>query len=223
ALPLVLVGALIGFLPFNLYPARVFLGDSGATAIGFCLACLGLRSGSALSSGMAILVPVLVMGVPLADTLVTVLRRAEHRLERRGGGMFQADRDHIHHRLLKRGIDHRRAVLLLYGVAGCTALIALSSMFATSRNAALMFVTVLAAAFIGVGRLRYDEFALIRRGGLLKLYDVPVLRLNILPVFFDLSLVVLALYVAMGLKYDDWAIRAHRAVARDLVAILPAA
>ena len=71
ALPLVLVGALIGFLPFNLYPARVFLVDSGATAIGFCLACLGLRSGSALSSGMAILVPVLVMGVPLGLLLAS--------------------------------------------------------------------------------------------------------------------------------------------------------
>src|SRR5438132_5988963 len=116
ALPLVLVGALIGFLPFNVYPARVFLGDAGAATLGFCLACFGLRSGSALSSGVAILVPVLVTGIPLLDTSVTIARRVVRRLSHGGGGIFQGDRDHLHHRLL-RGLGHQRTVFLLYGIA----------------------------------------------------------------------------------------------------------
>ena len=59
---LILCGALIGFLPFNVFPAKVFLGDTGATAIGFCLACLALRGGATLSAGMAVLIPVVVLG-----------------------------------------------------------------------------------------------------------------------------------------------------------------
>jgi UDP-GlcNAc:undecaprenyl-phosphate GlcNAc-1-phosphate transferase len=64
-LALILAGALVGFLPYNVYPAKVFLGDSGATAIGFCLACLTLRGGSTLSSGLAVLTPILVIGIPI--------------------------------------------------------------------------------------------------------------------------------------------------------------
>jgi UDP-GlcNAc:undecaprenyl-phosphate GlcNAc-1-phosphate transferase len=113
---IVLAGSLIGFLPFNLFPARVFLGDSGATALGFWLACLALGGGSTLSAGMAILVPILVIGVPVAETLVSMSRRLVRRLEKGGEGMFGADGEHIHHRLISRGVTHRRAVTLLYGV-----------------------------------------------------------------------------------------------------------
>jgi len=222
ALPLVLVGALVGFLPFNLYPARVFLGDCGATAIGFWLACLGLRSGSALSSGVAILVPVLVLGVPIADTLVAVARRTVRSFSAGGHGLFIADRDHIHHRLLSRGLHHPRAVLFLYSVASVGAAVAVASTFVTSRNAALLLVTLIAAAFIGVSRLKYDEFAVLRGGALLRVYDVPVLRLSIFPVFFDLALVALALYGAIGLKFDDWRVQSSRMLALQLLAIGPA-
>ena len=74
-LALVLAGALAGFLPYNIYPAKIFLGDSGATAIGFALGCLALRGGSTLSSGLAILAPMLVLGLPIAETLVSMARR----------------------------------------------------------------------------------------------------------------------------------------------------
>ena len=100
-LALVLAGALVGFLPYNVYPAKVFLGDSGATAIGFFLACLALRGGSTLSSGLAILAPILVLGVPIAETLVSMARRVVRGL-RSGGkmGVFEADDGHFHHRLI---------------------------------------------------------------------------------------------------------------------------
>jgi UDP-GlcNAc:undecaprenyl-phosphate GlcNAc-1-phosphate transferase len=190
----ILAGALMGFLPFNLFPARVFLGDSGATALGFWLACLALGGGSTLSAGMAILVPILVIGVPVAETLVSMSRRLVRRLEKRGAGVFGADGEHIHHRLISRGLTHRRAVMLLYGAGLLAAGAGLVSVFLTVQAAAVLLLTLIAAAVIGITRLNYDEFALVRRGVILRLDAVPVLKRALFPVFFDLGLVVAALY-----------------------------
>ncbi len=183
---LVLSGALIGFLPYNIYPAKVFLGDSGATAIGFCLACLALRGGATLSAGMAILIPVVVLGLPIAETSVSVLRRLLHGTDvgERRSRLLDADRGHFHHRLIALGLGHRRAVLILYGVGLILAACGLASMFLTTRKAALLFATLLCAAFIGLARLGYYEFAVIRRGLVLKFYETPVLRAALFPVFF---------------------------------------
>ncbi len=221
SISMILGGALVGFLPFNLFPARIFLGDSGSTAIGFWLACLALRGGSTLSAGMAILVPILVIGVPLAETLISMLRRFVRGIEKRGGGLFAADREHMHHRLVARGITQRRAVILLYSASLAAAGGALVSVFLTTQAAAVLLVTLLAAAVIGITRLNYDEFALVRRGVILRVYDAPVLRRALFPVFFDLGLVVIALYSAIVLKTDDWGLRSNRMLAFQLLEILP--
>jgi UDP-GlcNAc:undecaprenyl-phosphate GlcNAc-1-phosphate transferase len=221
---LVLSGALLGFLPYNLYPAKVFLGDAGATAVGFTLACLALRGGSTLSAGMAVLIPIVVLGLPIAETSVSVLRRLLRGQERTGtrGRVLEADHGHFHHRLIALGIGHRRAVHLLYSVGLVLAGCGLASMFLTTRKAALLFATLLCASFIGLARLGYDEFAIIRRGLVLRFYEAPVLKTALFPVFFDLGLVVLALYAAIGLKYDDWLISASRVLALRLLSLLPA-
>jgi len=205
---LILIGALIGFLPYNTYPARVFLGDGGAAGVGFCLACLALSGGSRLSGGLAVLVPVFAMGVPVADTTVSVLRRAlktDHSVPWR---LFQADDEHIHHRLVRLGLHHRTAVLVLYGAALAAALIGIVSLFVTASSAALLLGTALVATLIGVGRLGYDEFALFRRGLFLKLYDAPVLKLGFFRVFVDVLLAAAALFLAMPLSHDRWTLRA---------------
>jgi UDP-GlcNAc:undecaprenyl-phosphate/decaprenyl-phosphate GlcNAc-1-phosphate transferase len=220
----VLTGALIGFLPYNIYPAKIFLGDSGAASIGFFLACLALRGGSTLSAGMALLVPLVVLGLPVAETLVSMLRRIFRRLERLGQevGVFEADGDHFHHKLLAMGHNQRRVVMILYVVGIALAGIGIASMFLTFRHAAMLLVTLLAASFIGIARLGYDEFAIIRRGVVLKFYEAPVLQRALFPVFFDLGLVALAIYGAIVLKYDDWNVRAHRPLAANLLTLLPA-
>ncbi len=220
----VLTGALIGFLPYNIYPAKIFLGDSGAASIGFFLACLALGGGSTLSAGMAVLVPVVVLGLPVAETLVSMLRRIFRRLEGLGqrAGVFEADGDHFHHRLLALGLGHRRVVMIFYVVGIAVAGIGIASMFLTFRHAAVLLATLLGAAFIGVRRLGYDEFALIRRGIVLRFYEAPVLKRALFPVFFDLGLVALAIYGAVVLKYDDWSVQAHRPLAVDLLMLLPA-
>src|SRR6185437_54537 len=131
-------GALVGFLPYNTHPARLFLGDTGATAIGFGLAAFALRGGSTLSTGFAALLPVFILGLPIADTLIAMVRRTVHRVEHHQGGVFEPDRNHIHHRLLSLGLQHGHAVLLLYAAGLLLAAAALLSIFLTTREAALM-------------------------------------------------------------------------------------
>jgi UDP-GlcNAc:undecaprenyl-phosphate GlcNAc-1-phosphate transferase len=216
---LVLAGALAGFLPYNLHPARLFLGDSGATAIGFCLGAFALEGGSTLSSGFAALVPVFIMGLPIADTFIAVARRTISRLESRGGGVFVPDRNHIHHRLLAHGFDHARAVLILYGAGLVCAVVAFGSMFLRVRHAALFIVAVLVAGVIGVRRLGYDEFAFIRRGTVLRVYESPVVNTSMFVVFADLATSALAAYLALVLKLDTWSLSDTGGMLVDLVAV----
>jgi UDP-GlcNAc:undecaprenyl-phosphate/decaprenyl-phosphate GlcNAc-1-phosphate transferase len=205
---LVLAGALAGFLPYNVFPARLFLGDTGATAIGFCLAVFSLRGGSTLSSGFAALLPVFILGLPIADTLIAMLRRSLQRLERRGGGVFVADRNHIHHRLLDLGVDHSNAVLVLYAAGIVLAGAALLSVFATTREAAFLVMALLVAGLVGIQRLGYDEFAFIRRGTVLRVYELPAVKRGFFVVFVDLVLVLASAYVSIGLKIDHWRLSA---------------
>jgi UDP-GlcNAc:undecaprenyl-phosphate GlcNAc-1-phosphate transferase len=200
----VLAGALLGFLPFNVYPAKIFLGDTGAASIGFVLACFALKGGSTLSAGFATVLPLLVLGLPVAETLISMTRRLVRRAQRGGRGVFEADGDHIHHRLLSFGIGHRQAVLILYGVGLLCAVMGFISLFLTSKQAGLLLAAFLLAASIGVKRLGYDEFALLRKGIILKVYDAPVVRSALFAVFFDLGLLGLSYYVARGLKRDVW-------------------
>jgi UDP-GlcNAc:undecaprenyl-phosphate GlcNAc-1-phosphate transferase len=201
----VLAGSIIGFLPRNLYPAKVFLGDSGATAIGYLLACFSLNTTALLSAGLATLIPMLLVGVPVADTLVSMVRRTISRLEHgTGNRVYEADGNHIHHRLLALGLSHRRAVITLYAAGGLLAAVALSSLMLTRQQSGYLLAGILIAGFIGLRRLGYNEFALLRRGVVLRLYDLPVLRTSFFEVFADIAMVAVAAFVAVGLKYDQW-------------------
>jgi UDP-GlcNAc:undecaprenyl-phosphate GlcNAc-1-phosphate transferase len=219
---LILAGALLGFLPFNIYPARIFLGDTGATAIGFMLACLTLYAGSVKSAGLAVTLPLLIVGVPLAETLVSIVRRIVRKFDGESSGVFDADRRHIHHRLLDLGVSQWRATLILYTVGAVLAAVGLASLFVEQQTAALTLTAVVVAAFIGISKLGYDEFAFVRRGALLRIYNAPVLRIGLFAAFVDIVLVIAALYATIVLKYDDWALRGQRILAVQLLALLPA-
>ena len=106
-------GAVLGFLLFNFNPASIFMGDSGSMFLGYVLATTSILGSSAKSStAVAILVPLIALGLPIMDTLFAMVRRV---LERRP--IFSPDRGHIHHQLLAMGVNHRRAVLMLYGLS----------------------------------------------------------------------------------------------------------
>jgi len=115
-----LAGSLLAFLRFNFYPAKIFLGDSGSTFAGFMLASVGalwvLNSGNAFF----IFIPVIILALPIFDTLFAIWRRY-----RGHQPIFQADKEHLHHRLLARGISHKNVVLILWGISAVCSVIAL--------------------------------------------------------------------------------------------------
>jgi UDP-GlcNAc:undecaprenyl-phosphate/decaprenyl-phosphate GlcNAc-1-phosphate transferase len=123
-LSIALAGALLGFLRYNFSPASVFLGDCGSLTLGFVLAALSLRGSMKGPVVVAVATPLLALGFPLLDTALALLRRLWG-----GRSILAADADHIHHRIVRRGLTPRRAVILLYGVTaffGAVALVALT-------------------------------------------------------------------------------------------------
>lgn len=141
----VMLGAVVGFLFFNFNPARIFMGDSGSYFLGFLLGTSSI-SGYKASTAVALLVPMIALGVPIFDTLFTVVRRF---LERRP--LFSPDRGHIHHRLLDMGLTHRRAVLTLYGVSIVFTVAAIALSVGRSWQGG---VAVLCASIVAVGLFR---------------------------------------------------------------------
>ncbi|MGA2272914.1 MAG: MraY family glycosyltransferase [Bryobacteraceae bacterium] len=149
-----LVGALLGFLCYNINPATVFLGDSGALLIGFLLGCYGMIWTQKASTLLSMLVPLLALSIPLLDVSLSVLRRFL-----RNQPIFAADRRHIHHRLLDRGFSAQQAVWVLYLLAALAAALALlaSSHFG-GKLQIVVIVLFCVAAGIGIHQLRYWEF-----------------------------------------------------------------
>ena len=107
-----LVGCCVGFLPFNSNPAKIFMGDTGSTFLGYTLAVIsiqGLFKGYALIS---FVLPILVLGLPLFDTLFAIIRRLVH-----GQSPMTADRGHLHHRLIDMGLNQKQAVAIMYSIS----------------------------------------------------------------------------------------------------------
>lgn len=104
-----MAGACLGFLRYNFAPAKIFLGDTGSLFLGVTLAVTAIQSSAKGAVATSMLIPVVVLGYPALDTLLAMARRVL-----RGKSMFSGDREHIHHRLLQRGLDHGRAAVILY-------------------------------------------------------------------------------------------------------------
>lgn len=149
-----LAGALLGFLCHNLNPATVFLGDSGALLVGFLLGCYGMIWTQKTSTMLSMLVPLLALSIPLLDVSLSVLRRSLRKQP-----IFAADREHIHHRLLDRGLSPRKAVGVLYLVAALGAVFALvASSPVTGKYQGFVVLVFCLVAAIGIRQLRYREF-----------------------------------------------------------------
>jgi UDP-GlcNAc:undecaprenyl-phosphate GlcNAc-1-phosphate transferase len=108
-----LLGAVLGFLPYNWNPASIFLGDSGSLLLGYALAVLSIQSLQKGATAVVVIAPILALGLPIMETMLTVLRRA---VSSGVTSVFRPDQEHLHHRLLALGIPQRAAVLILYGV-----------------------------------------------------------------------------------------------------------
>ncbi|MCK6589042.1 MAG: undecaprenyl/decaprenyl-phosphate alpha-N-acetylglucosaminyl 1-phosphate transferase [Polyangiaceae bacterium] len=143
-----MLGAVFAFLFFNFNPARIFMGDSGSYFLGYVLAITSLAGASQkASTAVALLAPVVALGVPIFDTLFTMVRRF---LERRP--LFSPDRGHIHHRLLDMGLTHRRAVLIIYGVSVVLTGLAIAISIGRSWEAGL---AMLVASLVLIGLVKF--------------------------------------------------------------------
>lgn len=105
----VLCGTLIGILPYNFYKAKIFIGDSGSQFIGFILSVISVSGFNNLNGEFLILVPVVICGLPLFDALTSIIRRRI-----KGKSIMEADKEHVHHRLINFGNSHPKAVIIIY-------------------------------------------------------------------------------------------------------------
>lgn len=117
AMSAALAGSTLGFLPYNFNPARVFMGDLGSHFLGYTAAAIAVLGTFKIAASVALLAPVVAFAVPIFDTLWAMIRRY-----RMGQSIARADRNHLHHRLLERGLSQRQAVLIIYAItAVCSA------------------------------------------------------------------------------------------------------
>jgi UDP-GlcNAc:undecaprenyl-phosphate GlcNAc-1-phosphate transferase len=155
---LALAGAILGFLRFNFNPATIFLGDCGSLFIGFMLSALALQGAQKAPTIIAVAIPVVSFGLPILETGLSVVRRFIS-----GRPVFTADREHIHHKLLQRGLSHRQVVIILYAVSAVFALLSLFLLWPTGSTLGLVLAVLGTGVWIGVQHLNYLEFGELRR------------------------------------------------------------
>jgi UDP-GlcNAc:undecaprenyl-phosphate GlcNAc-1-phosphate transferase len=154
---IVLVGAVMGFLRYNFNPATIFLGDSGSLFLGFMAAALSLAGAQKGSTIVAVAIPLVSFGLPIADVSIAIARRFIS-----GEALFKGDRRHIHHMLLRRGFSQRQAAIALYGVCAVFSLFGVLLLNPHRSLGALIFVIIGVGVVIGVQHLGYYEFNVLR-------------------------------------------------------------
>ncbi|MEW6276169.1 MAG: MraY family glycosyltransferase [Bacillota bacterium] len=158
-LALLLAAVLLAFLRYNFYPARIFLGDSGAMFLGFLLAVISVLGLTKSVTAVSVFVPLVILGVPLTDTAFAILRRCyQHR------SIFQADREHLHHLLLTMGLSHRQAVLVVYGISLLLGLSALIINLISPDHALILLLILVVLVIVGLNRA--DAFSRAQRARL---------------------------------------------------------
>ncbi len=151
-------GAVLGFLIHNWPPARIFLGDSGSLLIGFLMGAIALEANFKKTTGFALAVPLLVLGLPVLDTFVAIARR-----KLRGKGFAEADREHIHHCLQRRGWTAVQTVAAIAGISLFMSAGAILSAFLATDLIALLTYVVIVAAVVSCRLFGYDEALLAAR------------------------------------------------------------
>jgi UDP-GlcNAc:undecaprenyl-phosphate GlcNAc-1-phosphate transferase len=148
-------GAILGFLIFNFNPASIFMGDTGSMFLGFVLAAVSIKTSTKSGTAVAMLVPIIALGLPIMDTLLAMVRRSLL-----GRPLFSADKEHIHHRVMSRLLlSHRRAVLVLYGICCVFALTALGLSYANSAQSAMLLFAMGVMVIVLMRKLGYLTLA----------------------------------------------------------------
>lgn len=136
-----LVGACVGFMPYNTNPAKMFMGDTGSTFLGFILATMSIQGLFKFYAIISFAVPFLILGLPIFDTAFAFIRRLAH-----GQSPMHADRGHIHHRLVDMGLSQKQAVATLYVVSAILGLSAVVLTTSGEEKAMILFVALCVVA-----------------------------------------------------------------------------
>ena len=142
-----LIGALVGFLPFNFSPAKTFIGDTGSNFLGFMLAIVSILGMAKTYTIAVIILPILVLALPILDVLWAIIRRIIKGKSLKA--VFHADNEHVHHKLVKRGFTQKQAVLILYGASAIFGLFAII-LFESGIWKAISFMLMVIAT-VGIG------------------------------------------------------------------------
>lgn len=151
----IIAGGCLGFLPYNFNPASIFMGDAGALFLGFMLAGISIEGVMKSAATIAVVVPILILGIPVFDTTFAIFRRLA-----KGQHPMQADKGHLHHRLLRRGYSVKSTVLILYSISiffgiAAVAIVKVNSKQSVQLSIVLFIATVIFAVL--VGRIEKNE------------------------------------------------------------------
>ena len=150
----VVAGACVGFLRHNFFPARIFMGDSGALVLGFTLAAVSISGLLKTASTVVLFLPLLVLAVPIIDTSFVVARRLKH-----GESPFAPDQSHLHFRFLRRGYSQRRAALTMWAWTASLGAAALATRFIPFRGGGHWHVwESIAVVAIALGALAFSVY-----------------------------------------------------------------
>ena len=151
-LALALAGCCLGFLRHNFNPAKIFLGDSGSLVLGFVLAVISVKIEAKRSLFVSISLPILLLGLPILDTALSVIRR-----KLKGRSVLQGDRGHLHHRLKQLGLSHRATVFLLWSISAYMNLTALLLSRIPAAYSFYVYFAVLPLVAFAIGVLYFIE------------------------------------------------------------------
>jgi UDP-GlcNAc:undecaprenyl-phosphate/decaprenyl-phosphate GlcNAc-1-phosphate transferase len=139
----ILSGAILGFLPYNFYPASIFMGDTGSQLLGFFMAAISIEGAIKSTTSLVIAVPLLALGLPIYDTVFAMVRRKIN-----GKPIMEGDKGHLHHRLLSLGLNQKQAVLIMYVISAILGSLAVIAMQLSSKKAYFLLSLVVLIIFI---------------------------------------------------------------------------
>lgn len=139
-----LAGACIGFMPYNLNPAKIFMGDTGSTFLGYMLATVSIMGLFKFYAVISFAVPFLILGLPIFDTANAIIRRLAE-----GRSPMSPDRGHVHHKLIDMGFNQKQAVAILYAISATLGLTAVVLTSSGEVKAIVLLLAVLAAILVG--------------------------------------------------------------------------
>ena len=137
-----IAGSTLGFLPYNINPAKIFMGDTGALFLGYMLACFSVSGFFKSYAAINFLIPFIVLGLPIFDTSFAILRRVS-----KGKPIMAPDRSHLHHRLVDAGFSQRQAVGILCSITGLLSLTAIVLATEGYKRAVLMLIVSIVYCF----------------------------------------------------------------------------